>query len=73
MKNLTEMDKLKYWLDTEFTVLHIMFALIMMQLVNNWLVSLFFSIYIVIQVLYMIPRLALLASADKDFLKVPKK
>ena len=73
MKNLTELDKLKYWIDVEFTILHIMFGVIMLNITDGWLPTLFFFAYIVIRVLYAIPRLALIASVDKNYLKVPKR
>ena len=73
MSKLTEIDKLKYWIDTEFTILHIMFGIIMLQLTHGWLPTVVFSVYIVISVVYMLTRIAYLASIDKDYLKVPKK
>lgn len=73
MKKLTELEKLKYWLDTEFTILHIMFAIVMIQLTEGWLPTLFFVGYIVIALLSMLVRLAYLAADDPDYLRVPKK
>lgn len=74
MKNkLTDLEMLKHWIDTEFTILHIMFAIIMLQLVTGWFWTMFFIGYIFFQVLYAVVRLAVIASQDKDYLKVPKK
>ena len=73
MKKLTDIEMLKYWIDTEFTILHIMFAIIMLQLVEGigWIIA--FYVYIAIQVFYAIVRLAVIASQDKDYLRIPKK
>lgn len=74
MKNkLTDLEMLKHWIDTEFTILHIMFAIIMLQLVTGWFWTMFFICYIFFQVLYAVVRLAVIANQDKDYLKVPKK
>lgn len=73
MKKLTEADKLKYWLDVEFSILHIMFGIIMLQLTTGWLPSLLFGTYIVFQALYAIPRMAIVFSNDPNYLRVPKK
>lgn len=73
MKKLKEADKLKYWLDIEFSILHIMFGIIMLQLTSGWLPSIVLSAYILFQMLYVIPRMASLASDDPEYLRVPKK
>lgn len=72
-KKLTDIEMLKYWIDTEFTILHIMFAIIMLQLVSGLFWVIVFSVYIAFQVFYAIVRLAVIASQDKDYLRVPKK
>lgn len=73
MKKLKEADKLKYWLDVEFTILHIMFGIIMYQLTTGWLPHLFFGFYIFWSLLYLVTRVAVLASDDPDYLKIPRK
>ena len=73
MNKLTDLEMLKHWIDTEFTILHIMFAIIMLQLVSGIFWVIVFSIYIVFQVFYAIIRLAAIAAQDKDYLRVPKK
>lgn len=73
MNKLTELEKMKYWIDSEFTILHIMFAIIMLQLTEGVLWTVLFSLYIVFCVIYAVVRLAYLAQDDPKFLKVPKK
>ena len=73
MKKLTEVELLKYWIDSEFTALHIMFAVVLWQLTEGWLPHLLIALYIVGSALYFIVRIAYVASQDKDYLKVPKK
>lgn len=74
MKNkLTELEKLKYWLDTEITILHIMFAVVVLLLTEGWIWNILIGLYIAYSVLYMITRLAVIAADDPDFLKLPKK
>lgn len=73
MKKLTELELLKYWIDAEFSILHAMFAIIMLQLVEGvfWVVA--FWIYLIIQIIYALVRVAVVASQDKDYLRTPKK
>jgi hypothetical protein len=73
MKKLTEIEKLKYWVDAEFTILHIMFAIIMLQLTSGWLPTTILAIYLIISVMYTIARIAYVTAFDKDYLRVPKK
>lgn len=73
MKKLTEIEKLKYWLDGEITILHIMFAVLLWQLTEGWLPHLFIAGYIVFSSFYAIVRIAVIATQDKDYLRVPKK
>lgn len=73
MSKLTEVDKLKYWIDTELSILHIMFAVIMLQLTHGVLPTLVFGVYLVITVVYTVSRAAYVASFDKDYIRIPKK
>lgn len=70
---LTDLEKLKYWIDTEFTVLHIMFAVVMFQLTEGWLWNIGLWLYVLWQFFYLITRLAVIAADDPDYLRVPKK
>ncbi len=70
---LSELEKLKYWLDSEITILHIMFAVVLWQLTEGWLPHLFIVIYIFISVIYASVRIAYVASQEKNYLRVPKK
>jgi hypothetical protein len=73
MAKLTEIDKLKYWIDTEFTILHIMFAIIMLQLTHGVLPTVIFGVYLFISVVYAFTRMAYVAYFDKNYLRIPKK
>lgn len=73
MSKLTDIQKLKYWVDAEFTILHIMFAVVMFQLTEGWLWNIGLVIYVVWQFFYLITRLAVIAADDPDYLRVPKK
>jgi len=73
MKKLTELQKMKYWLDTELTTLHIMFAVVMLQLTEGWLPNLVLGVYIVLSMLYVLVRLSFIAADDPDYLRTPKK
>ncbi len=70
---LTDMDKLKYWIDTEFTILHVMFAVVMLELTEGWLWNIILGVYIAWSLLYIFTRLAVIAADDPDYLRVPKK
>lgn len=74
MKNkLTELEKLKYWADGEFSILHVMFAIIMLELTEGWVWNIILGVYIAYSVVYLITRLAVIAADDPDYLRVPKK
>lgn len=73
MSKLTDIQKLKYWVDAEFTILHIMFAVVMFQLTEGWLWNIGLGLYVVSQFFYLITRLAVIAADDPDYLRVPKK
>ncbi len=70
---LTELDKLKYWIDMEFTILHVMFAILMLQLIEGVFWTVFFIGYIVVCLIYILIRAAYLAAHDPNYLKVPKQ
>ena len=73
MKKLTEQDKLKYWIDTEFTITHIMFAVVVLLLTEGWLWNIIIGVYIAYCLLYIITRIAVIAVDDPDYLRAPKK
>lgn len=70
---LTEGEKLKYWIDAEFSILHVMFAGIMLQLTSDTTARVILWVYMVWSVVYAIVRAAYIAKSDSDFLRVPKK
>lgn len=73
MKKLTDLEKLKYWIDTEFTILHVMLAVIGLAVTEGWLWNIILGVYILYCLLYIITRLAVIAADDPDYLRVPKK
>ena len=73
MKKLTEQDKLKYWIDTEFTIIHIMFAVVVLLLTEGWLWNIIIGVYITYCLLYILTRIAVIAADDPDYLRAPKK
>lgn len=73
MKKLTDLEKLRYWVDSEFTLLHIMFAVVMFQLTEGWVWNIALGLYVLWQFLYILVRLAAIAADDPDYLRVPKK
>lgn len=73
MKKLTDLEKLRYWVDSEFTLLHIMFAVVMFQLTEGWLWNIGLGLYVLWQFLYLLVRLAAIAADDPDYLRVPKR
>lgn len=72
-KKLTDIEKLKYWVDTEFTILHIMFAVVMLQLTEGWLWNIVFGACIAYCLVYILTRIAVIVADDPDYLKVPKR
>lgn len=73
MNKLTDLEALKYWLDAEFSILHAMFGVLMFNIVDAWYWKVFFVVYIIVQIVYAIVRIAYVAQHDKNYLKVPKK
>lgn len=73
MKKLSELEKLKYWLDTEFAILHAMFGVVMWQLTTGWFPHLIFGAYIVWSTFYLVSRIAVIAADDPNYLKIPRK
>lgn len=73
MKKVTEIEQLKYWMDAEFTILHVMFAIIMLQLVDSLWSKVVLIAYLLISLLYAGVRLAYVAKNDPNYLRVPKK
>lgn len=68
---LSDMDKLKFWLDSEITILHIMFYVVMWLLTHNIVAHVVLALLIVYSMLYFVVRVAYMAENDKDYLKVP--
>lgn len=68
----SEIDLLKFWLDAEITLIHIMFAIVVWLLTHNWIVHLLLFIYIIGSYAYMLLRIRYVVSSRKDYLKVPR-
>jgi hypothetical protein len=73
VKKLTEIEKLKYWLDAEITFMHAMLAFILYQIVTARWQHILLIIYIILTLLYATVRVVYVSGHDKDYLKVPKK
>lgn len=72
-KRLTETEKLKYWMDTQFTMLQIFACIILLQVTQGWVWNIILGVYIVWSALYIIVRLAVIAADDPDYLRLPKR
>ena len=70
---LTEGEKLKYWVDAEFSILHTMFGIIMFNLTDGGLTHVLLGLYIAYSLLYAVVRASYVAKSDSDFLRVPKR
>lgn len=73
MAKLKDIDLLKYWADSEFSIIHIWAAMIMYQLVEASWQHIALGIYIVFNVLYGIVRISYVVQQDPDYLRVPKR
>lgn len=72
MKQLTELEKMKYWLDGEITILHAMFGVVGILLVEGW-AEILLGFYIFFCVVYAGARMAVVASQHQGYLKLPRK
>lgn len=68
-----EQRKLRHWIDTEFSILHIYVLVVIWLLVDGWLPHTIVGALLFINVVYAIERSAWLASVDRHYLKPPKK
>ncbi len=74
MKNkLTDLEKLKFWLDTEFTIVHVILAVILLQVTKGLVWNIILGAYILYSLVYILTRLAVIAADDPDYLRVPKR
>lgn len=73
MKKLTEIEKLKFWLDAEISLMHIMFAILGFMIVSSVALKVFLVLYMVWSFVYMIVRLAAVSADDPDFLRIPRR
>lgn len=73
MKKLTDLDKLKYWIDAEFTITHIILAVVMLQVTDGIIWTIALWVYIIYSMVYLLTRLAVIAADDPGYLRVPKR
>lgn len=70
---MTEIEKLKYWLDGEITLLHIMFYVLVWLLTHSLVLHIVLALLIAYSVFYFVARISYLAQNDKDYLKLPRE
>lgn len=72
-QQLTQTDKLKYWIDSEVSFTRVLLLIILFQLVEGTWPKTAIIVYGVFSLLYAVTRIAYVSSHDPDYLKVPKK
>lgn len=72
MKQLNDIEKLRYWLDAEITLMHIGLAFIAALVVGAWWAWVLFGVYAVFAFFYAMVRIAYVIAQDKNYLKLPK-
>ena len=68
-----KVDLLKYWLDSEITIIHIYLAVLAIFIINNVFFTIAAVIYCVWSFIYSLVRMAYIAKHDPEFLKVKWK
>jgi len=68
-----EFVKLKHWLDSEFTMLHVMWAILFGLEVDKGLVWLGVVVYIIFSLIYAATRIQYVESKHMGYLKLPKR
>lgn len=66
-----EQRKIRHWLDSEFSIMHIYLLVVMWLLTKGWLPHTIVGILIFLNATYGLKRILWLAKADKDYLKIP--
>lgn len=69
---LNDLEMLKFWLDAEITYSRGLLAVIGILLVEPLWIEILLGVYVAFCVMYVIPRVALVYSQDKEYLKIPK-
>jgi len=67
-----EFVKLKHWIDAEFTILHIQWAILLGFTAHNKLLWFGIIIYIIISIIYAASRLAYVESKHMGYLRLPR-
>lgn len=73
MSKLTESEKMKFWIDAEFSLLHIMFAVIAFMITASVFFKIVLVIYMLWSFVYMISRVAKVGADDPDYLRLTRR
>lgn len=73
MSKLTESEKMKFWIDAEFSLLHIMFAVIAFMITASVFFKIVLVIYMLWSFVYMISRVAKVGADDPDYLSLTRR
>jgi hypothetical protein len=68
-----EFVKLKHWVDAEFTILHVMWAILLGAIVNKGIFWIGVAIYVLFSLLYAASRIQYVESKHMGYLKIPKR
>ena len=67
---LTDIEKLKYWLDAEISLINVKIAVVLWFVTHNFLFHVILALYITGSLIYALSRVAYLSKHDKDYLKL---
>ena len=67
---LSDIDKLKYWLDTEISLINVKIALVLWFVTHNFFAHVVIALYITGSLIYALSRAVYLSKVDKDYLKL---
>lgn len=70
-KKFTEDQKLRFWMDGEFAIVHAMFAFVAILIVENLFGEILLWLYLIYSLIYAAVRFAVVADQDPKYLRVP--
>lgn len=70
MSKPTEIDKLKHWIDSEFSILHIYALVIMWLLTHGILPHVIIGVLAFVNIFYAVKRAVWIGKQDRNYLKV---
>lgn len=73
MSKLSESEKLKFWIDAEFSLLHIMFAVIAFMITTSVIFKIVLVLYMIWSFIYMLSRIAKVGVDDPDYLRLTRR